>query len=159
MSKPDVYILKTQLNGEDALNDAAFATPPVRCCARWTSIRKPRRDDEAQRHGRSAAQQWNRYASSLRGGMVDYFVEEAGVPAERLYVGEASSRLASQAQRDLGWARSGYTEMARESACVCSNWQTTATYALRRATRYSSTTSEFPVGPHLTMYSTSTCPS
>jgi len=48
------------------------------------------------------------------GGLIDYFVEDRAMSSNRIFVAETTSRLTSQAQRDLSWARSGYAEMARE---------------------------------------------
>jgi uncharacterized protein (DUF362 family) len=48
------------------------------------------------------------------GGMVDYLVDDLGLSAERIFIGEATSPSTTPEQRDLGWARSGYTEIARE---------------------------------------------
>ena len=115
MSKPDVYILKTQLTGEAALNDAAFSVP-AREMLRVLDIDPGNRAVMMKPNVTAGAPRNSGIVThpAFVGGMVDYFVEEAGVPRELLYVGEASSRLTSQTQRDLGWARSGYTEMARE---------------------------------------------
>lgn len=115
MSSPDVFVLSSRVAGEAALNDAAFSFP----------AREMLRALDVDPGGRAVMMKPNVTAGAPRnsgivthpafvGGMVDYFAEDAGVPRERLYVGEATSRLTSQAQRDLSWARSGYTEMARE---------------------------------------------
>lgn len=48
------------------------------------------------------------------GGLVDYFADEAGLSRDRIFVAECTDPRSTQEQRDLGWARSGYAEMARE---------------------------------------------
>ena len=115
MSKSDVYILKTPLPGEEALNDGAFAGP-AREMLRALDLDPGNRDVMLKPNVTAGAPRNSGIVThpAFVAGLVDYFVEDAGVPVDEVYVGEASSRLTSQAQRDLSWARSGYTEMARE---------------------------------------------
>ncbi len=115
MSKPDVYVLKTRLSGERALSDATFADPAremLRALKLDTENRavmlKPNVTAGAPRNSGIVTH------PAFVGGLVDFFVEDAGIPADEIYVAETTSRLTSSAQRDLNWARSGYTEMARE---------------------------------------------
>ncbi|MBM3265966.1 MAG: DUF362 domain-containing protein [candidate division Zixibacteria bacterium] len=48
------------------------------------------------------------------GGLVDYFVEDLGMSAKRIFVAETTSPSQPADSRDFGWARSGYTAMSRE---------------------------------------------
>jgi uncharacterized protein (DUF362 family) len=48
------------------------------------------------------------------GGLVDYFVEDLGMSPKQVYVAETTSPSTTPEHRDFGWARSGYTAMARE---------------------------------------------
>lgn len=115
MSKPDVYVLKTPSVGEETLNDAAFADP-AREMLRALNVDPGNRAVMMKPNVTAGAPRNSGIVThpAFVAGLVDYFVEDAGVSVEEVYVGEASSRLTSQAQRDLAWARSGYTEMARE---------------------------------------------
>ena len=51
---------------------------------------------------------------TFTGGLVEYFVEDLGLSRDKVLVGETTSPTTSPDKRDLHWARSGYTEMARE---------------------------------------------
>lgn len=48
------------------------------------------------------------------GGLVDYCADDVGLSRDQVFVAECTDPRTTQADRDLGWARSGYTEMARE---------------------------------------------
>ena len=115
MSKPDVYIMKTLLAGEDAMNDATFATP-ARRMMRALNIDPGNRAVMMKPNVTAGAPRNSGIVThpAFVGGLIEYFVEDAGIPAGRVYVAETTSRTTSPAQRDLSWARSGYTEMARE---------------------------------------------
>lgn len=113
MSKPEVYILKRNITG--ILEDRDFEE----------SAREIMQVIHVQSDGRDVMMKPNVTAGAPRnsgivthpsfvGGLVDYFVKDCGHSPSDVYVGEATSRNTSPAQRDLNWARSGYTEMARE---------------------------------------------
>lgn len=51
---------------------------------------------------------------TFTGAIVDYFAEDLGMSRDQIFVAETTSPASTPENRDLGWARSGYTEMARE---------------------------------------------
>lgn len=113
MPKPEVYISKRHING--TIEDHDFID----------SAREMMKMADVETGNRPVMMKPNVTAGCPRnsgivshpafvGGMVDYFVEDCGMSPSNVFVGEASSRTASKEQRELAWARSGYTEMARE---------------------------------------------
>ena len=112
MSRPEVYILKRDIIG--TFEEQDFEAP----------AREIMQVLNVQTSGRPVMMKPNVTAGAPRnsgivthpafvGGVIDYFVKDCDFSPSNVYVGEASSRNASQAHRDLAWARSGYTEMAR----------------------------------------------
>lgn len=113
MARPEVFIFKRQINGK--VCEADFEE----------SARSMMRTLGVDPGGRPVLMKPNVTAGSLRnsgvvthptftGGLVDYFADDLGMPRSQIYVAETTSPATSPEQRDLGWARSGYTEMARE---------------------------------------------
>jgi len=119
MSKPDVFVSKTYFGPQNPNHDKAFAKPAREMMHALnidtesrTVMLKPNITAGAPRNSGIVTH------PAFISGLIDYFVEEANIPPGELYVAETTSRLATEAQRELNWARSGYTEMAREKQIV-----------------------------------------
>ena len=83
MARPDVYILKTPLDGEDALSDAAFAVP-AREMLRALGVDPGNRAVMIKPNVTAGAPRNSGIVThpAFVAGLVDYFVEDAGVPVD-----------------------------------------------------------------------------
>tara|TARA_B100000029_G_scaffold516253_2_gene628112 strand:+ start:129268 stop:130350 length:1083 start_codon:yes stop_codon:yes gene_type:complete len=115
MPKPHVYISKTYPQDNNGLNDTAFSIPAQQILQalnldsgnRGVMI-KPNITAGAPRNSGIVTH------PAFVGGIVDYFTADLGISNKNIFVGEASSKLTSSAQREVNWNRSGYTEMSLE---------------------------------------------
>ncbi|MBT5874792.1 MAG: DUF362 domain-containing protein [Candidatus Latescibacteria bacterium] len=113
MARPEVFILKREI--ENSVREEDFET----------SAREIMRAMQVDSGGRTVFMKPNVTAGCHRnsgivthptftGGLVDYFADDTGLPRDQIFVGETTSITTTPEQRELHWARSGYTEMARE---------------------------------------------
>lgn len=113
MAKSEVFISKKTLDG--SLQEADFESPgrdllrAIKLEATGgTVMMKPNVTAGAPRNSGIVTH------PAFVGGLVDYFVKDQGLSTQQIYIGEATSPSFPAEGRDLGWARSGYTAMARE---------------------------------------------